>query len=124
MYSNKGFTEEDEPNFDAAFYCKTKIMLESLLANYPNVLYLRVRLPIASDFYRGSLFVKLTKYKKVVNIPNSITVLDDLAPLIPQMAIRSLKGIYNFVNPGTISHNELLELYKKMDRSFICVYKF
>lgn len=119
MYSGKGFTEDDKPNFDGAFYCKTKIMLESMLSSYPHVLYLRVRLPVASDFYRGNLIVKLTKYQKVVNIPNSITILDDLVPLIPQMALRGLTGIYNFVNPGVISHNELLDLYKEhVDHNF------
>jgi len=29
------------------------------------------------------------------------------------MAERSLVGIYNFCNPGAISHNEVLDLYKK-----------
>jgi 3,5-epimerase/4-reductase len=29
------------------------------------------------------------------------------------MAEANLVGIYNFTNPGAISHNEVLELYKK-----------
>lgn len=113
QHSGIGFKEEEEPNFEAAFYCKTKIMLEKMFAVYPNVLNLRVRLPVASDFYRGNLIIKLTKYQKVVNIPNSITVLDDMVPLIPQMALKGLTGVYNFVNPGVIHHNELLDLYKE-----------
>lgn len=120
IYSGKGFTEEDTPNFEDAFYTKTKIMLEKLLMYYSNVLNLRVRLPIASDYHRRNLFVKLTKYEKVVNMPNSITVLDDLVPLIPEMALRGLTGIYNFVNPGIISHNEILDLYALyLDPTFI-----
>jgi 3,5-epimerase/4-reductase len=32
---------------------------------------------------------------------------------------RKLEGIYNFCNPGAISHNEILEMYKKyIDPSF------
>lgn len=119
MFSGKGFTEEDEPNFENAFYSKTKIMVEKILLHYPNVLHLRVRLPIAADFYRYNLIIKLTKYKKVVNIPNSVTILDDLIPIAIQMALRKLTGVYNFTNPGVISHNEILELYKEyLDPSF------
>eukprot|EP01042_Synura_sphagnicola_P000075 gene75-75_t len=29
------------------------------------------------------------------------------------MAEKKLTGIYNFCNPGAISHNEILDLYKK-----------
>lgn len=42
-----------------------------------------------------------------------MTVLDELVPLAIQGAIRKLTGIYNFTNPGVISHNEVLELYKE-----------
>lgn len=119
MYSGIGFSETDIPNFQDAFYTKMKIILENYLQIYKNVLNLRFRLPIASDYHQRNLFVKLTRYQKVVNIPNSITVLDDLIPLIPQMSLRGLTGIYNFVNPGVITHNEILELYKKyLDPTF------
>ncbi len=119
MGSGKGFTEEDEPNFEGSFYSKSKAMLEKMLRFYPNVLYLRLRLPLAFDFHKRNLIAKLTMYQKVVNIPNSITVLDELLPLVPQMALRGRTGVYNFVNPGVISHNELLDLYKEyVDPSF------
>lgn len=119
MGSGKGFTEEDEPNFEGSFYSKSKAMLEKFLRVYPNVLYLRLRLPLAFDFHKRNLIAKLTSYQKVVNIPNSITVLDELLPFVPQMALRGCTGVYNFVNPGVISHNELLDLYKEyVDPSF------
>ena len=47
------------------------------------------------------------RYDKVVNIPNSMTVLTDLLPISLVMANRNLTGIYNFCNPGAISHNEV-----------------
>ena len=112
--SGIGFIESETPNFEDAMYCKTKIMLEKLLSYYPNSLYLRVRLPLSFDAHPRNLLYKLTKYKKVVNIPNSITVLDTMLPLIPQMCFKQCKGVYNFTNPGTISHNELLNAYKEI----------
>ena len=45
-------------------------------------------------------------------MPNSVTILEDLLPIAIDMAMKGRKGTYNFVNPGTISHNEILDLYK------------
>lgn len=113
MGSGIGFKEEDEPNFDGSFYSKTKIMLDKLLQNYPNVLNLRLRMPISDDLHPRSFITKIKGYKKVINIPNSMTILHDLLPVAIKMAQRKLTGVYNFVNPGVISHNEILDLYKK-----------
>jgi dTDP-4-dehydrorhamnose reductase len=110
--SGKGFTEEEEPNFSGSFYSKTKIFLDKLFDSYPNVLNLRLRMPISSDFHSKNFISKITKYQKIINIPNSMSILDDLLPIAIQMTLKELKGKYNFVNPGTISHNELLDLYK------------
>ena len=41
-----------------------------------------------------------------------MTVLDELVPYAIDGALRKLTGIYNFTNPGAISHNEVLQLYK------------
>lgn len=120
MGSGVGFAEEEKPNFRGSFYSHTKCMLDDLLMSYPNVLNLRLRMPISDDFYPRSFAIKITHYQKVVNIPNSMSVLSDLLPLISEMAERKLIGNYNFVNPGAISHNEILDLYKKyIDPEFV-----
>lgn len=112
MFSGKGFTEEELPNFDGSFYSRTKIMLEAVLKEYPNVLNLRVKMPISHELNKG--FVgKIITFEKVVNIPNSMTMLDDLLPIAIDMSIKKITGIYNFVNPGTLSHNEVLDLYRQ-----------
>ena len=113
MYSGIGFTEEDAPNFDGSFYSATKIMLDALLLTYPNVLNLRLRMPISDDLHHRNFITKIKRYEKIINIPNSMSVLYDLLPLIPKMAEKKLSGNYNFVNPGTLSHNEVLDLYKQ-----------
>lgn len=111
--SGIGFAEDEKPNFTGSFYSKTKVLAEELILSYPNVLNLRVRLPVAQDFSQNSFIGKIINYKKLVNIPNSMSVLEDLLPLIPEMLERKLTGNYNFVNPGTISHHEVIELYKQ-----------
>lgn len=105
-----------------------------LLRCYPNVLVLRVRMPISDDLAPRNFITKITKYAKVVNIPNSMTVrsfattsvvphppqvLHDLLPVSLDMTKKERKGVYNFTNPGTLSHNEILALYKQyIDPSF------
>ncbi|KAI7994902.1 Bifunctional dTDP-4-dehydrorhamnose 3,5-epimerase/dTDP-4-dehydrorhamnose reductase [Camellia lanceoleosa] len=111
--SGIGFKEEDEPNFVGSFYSKTKAMAEHLLKSYENVCILRVRMPIFSDLSHPRNFIKkITQYENVVNIPNSMTNLDELLPISIEMAKRNLTGVWNFTNPGVMSHNEVLEMYR------------
>jgi len=109
----KMFTEEDSANFHGSFYSHTKAMCEDLLKNYTTTCTLRVRMPISDDLSSRNFITKIVKYDRVVDIPNSMTVLTDLLPISLIMAERNLTGIYNFCNPGAISHNEVLDLYKK-----------
>lgn len=111
--SGIGFKEEDTPNFMGSYYSKTKAMVEDLLKNFENVCTLRVRMPISSDLSNPRNFItKISRYDKVVNIPNSMTILDELLPISIEMAKRNLTGIWNFTNPGVVSHNEILEMYR------------
>ncbi|CAN4076487.1 unnamed protein product [Withania somnifera] len=111
--SGIGFKEEEKPNFTGSFYSKTKAMVEELLREYENVCTLRVRMPISSDLSNPRNFItKITHYDKVVNIPNSMTVLDELLPISIEIAKRKCRGIWNFTNPGVVSHNEILEMYR------------
>jgi len=111
--SGIGFTEEETPNFTGSFYSKSKSLVEPLLAVFGTLLILRVRMPISDDLNPRNFITKIIKYEKVVNVPNSMTVLTDLLPVSIIMSQRRLTGIYNFCNPGVISHNEILDLYKQ-----------
>jgi len=111
--SGIGFTEEDTPNFDGSFYSKTKGYMEPLLKCYPNCLILRVRMPVSDDLFHRNFVTKIAKYERIVNIPNSMTILHEMLPASLAMAKKGLTGVYNFTNPGVISHNEVMELYKK-----------
>jgi dTDP-4-dehydrorhamnose reductase len=111
--SGIGFMEEDEPNFDGSFYSETKGYMEPMLKQYPNCLILRVRMPISDDLIHRSFVTKIVKYERVVNIPNSMTILTEMLPASFAMAKKGLTGVYNFTNPGVISHNQVLDLYKK-----------
>lgn len=113
MYSGKGFTEDDTPNFTGSFYSKCKVRLEEFITEYPQVLHLRLRMPVADTLTERAFIGKIIKYKKLINIPNSMAIIDDILPAIITLTVRKKTGIYNLVNPGTISHDEIMQLYKQ-----------
>ncbi len=108
-----GFTELDVPNFYGSFYSRTKIIAETFLKHYNNVLTLRLRMPISEDLHPKSLISKLISYPKVIDVPNSLSFLPELLPIAIDMTKKQRKGLYNFVNPGTMSHNQILQLYQR-----------
>ena len=113
----KPFTEKDDPNFLGSFYSETKSYMEMMLRHFPNVLQCRLRMPIDADLDNPRNFIKkIANYAKVVNIPNSMTVLEEFVPMAIDGALRGLTGSYNWTNPGAISHNEVLELYRDHTR--------
>ena len=119
--SGVGFAETDVPNFDGSFYSRTKAIVEKIITDtgYNNVLQLRLRMPISDDLHPRSLVTKITKYEKVVNIPNSMTVLTDMLPVAVGLATANVVGVHNFTNPGAVSHNEVLAMYRDhVDPSF------
>jgi len=86
------------------------------MKTYPNTLILRLRMPVSDDLHSRSFVTKITKYEHVVDIPNSNTILHDLLPAAILLAEHNETGVYNFTNPGAISHNEVLTLFKQYVR--------
>jgi 3,5-epimerase/4-reductase len=90
------------------------------MKNYSsNVLSLRIRMPISSQWNDRNFITKIVKYDRVCSIPNSMTVLDDFFPIFLDLMKRKKTGTYNCTNPGLISHNEILLSYRNIiDPSF------
>lgn len=114
LNSEVGFKEEEEPNFKGSFYSRSKVLLEKLVLEYPHVLNLRVKMPISLDMNPRGFISKILNYKKVINIPNSLCYIDELFPLVIRLALQRITGNFNLVNPGVLSHNEILDLYKEI----------
>jgi len=76
-------------------------------------------MPISSDENDRNFITKIKKYDKICSKYNSMTVLDEMLPISLEMMINEESGCFNFTNPGSISHNEILELYKNIvDNNF------
>lgn len=111
--NEKQFTEDDKPNFFGSNYSIVKGFTDMLMKN-TNALILRIRMPISSDKSIRNFITKITTYEKICSIPNSMTILDEFLPLSVEMMKNKETGCFNFTNPGTISHNEILEMYKEI----------
>jgi len=110
----KVFTENDKPNFFGSGYSTVKGYTDQVLRRFNNTLQLRIRMPISKLESGRNLIDKLVAYKNICSIPNSMTVLDDMWPIIDEMIEVSETGVYNLTNPGTIDHNEILTLYRNI----------
>ena len=106
-----GFTEMDTPNFFGSSYSTVKGYTDRLMHLFPNVLNVRIRMPITSNFSSRNFITKILNYKKICSIKNSMTVLPELIPILIDMVQNSITGTINLTNPGLISHNEILEMY-------------
>ncbi|MFH1441019.1 MAG: sugar nucleotide-binding protein [Candidatus Omnitrophota bacterium] len=120
-YSQQPITEDKIPDFFGLFYSRSKIYseraLETLSSKYP-VLILRIRIPLDSRPHPKNILDKLIKYKKVIDIPNSLTYIPDFIEAIKHFLDSDCRGIYNVVNKGALRYPELMEVYKKYKPEF------
>ena len=108
------FTEESRPNFFGSGYSTIKGFTDRLMHFFSDsVLNLRIRMPIVGFHLPRNFITKITTYEKICSIPNSMTVLEDMIPIMIQLATQQTTGTVNLTNPGTISHNDILERYKQ-----------
>jgi 3,5-epimerase/4-reductase len=109
-----GFTEDSLPNFFGSSYSIVKGFTDRLMHLYSdNVLNVRIRMPITNNTNSRNFITKITTYKKVCSVPNSMSVLPELLPIMIDMIDKKITGTINLCNPGLITHNEILEMYKE-----------
>jgi 3,5-epimerase/4-reductase len=109
-----GFNENDKPNFYGSSYSIVKGYTDRIMHLYNNVLNLRIRMPITNINNPRNFITKIITYDKICSIPNSMTVLPNLIPVMIELMLQLRTGTINFANHGLISHNEILELYKEL----------
>ena len=111
--SGKKYSEEDAPNFFGSSYSIVKGYTDRLQHMYSkNTLNLRIRMPIINYDHDRNFITKITNYDYVCSVPNSMTVLHDMYPIMLDMIKKNITGTFNMCNKGAITHNEILELYK------------
>lgn len=110
-----GFTEEALPNFFGSSYSVMKGYTDQLMHFFDdNVLNLRIRMPITGEQNPRNFITKITTYDKICSIPNSMTVLPELLPIVLDLMAKNYTGTLNLTNPGLISHNEILGMFREI----------
>jgi len=109
------FDEYAKPNFFGSSYSIVKGFTDQLMTLYKDtVLNVRIRMPITATANPRDFITKIVCYEKICSMPNSMSVLDELLPIMVDMAISKKVGTINLTNPGTISHEEILCMYKEL----------
>jgi len=111
---SKGFTEHSTPNFFGSSYSIVKGFTDQMMKWYPNTLNVRIRMPITAEPNPRDFITKIVGYEKICSTPNSMTVLDELLPLLVDMIYSKRTGTIQLTNPGVISHEEILEMYQEI----------
>jgi nucleoside-diphosphate-sugar epimerase len=112
--NRKGFREEEEPNFVGSSYSAVKRVTDKIMGQFPHVLNARIRMPISDNEHPRDFITKISNYKKITSIPNSMTVLSDILPILLAILYEGKQlGTLNAVNPGVLEHTTILSMVEK-----------
>lgn len=116
IFDNVGYDKpvsEQDLASPPSFYSWTKYWADEVLKNFP-VLILRLRMPCDKEPNPRNLITKLANYPKIIDVQNSITVVDDFLYALRKLMGKKCIGIYNVTNPGAIRHEEIMAMYQEI----------
>jgi 3,5-epimerase/4-reductase len=108
-----GWREDDFAN-PTSFYSRTKYAADLVLSRLPNVAIARLRMPIDGAPGPRNLITKLAGYAQVVDVENSVTIVQDLVAVVKALVDRRATGVFHVANPGPVRHSRLMALYREL----------
>jgi len=117
---DKPIEESKKPDYYKLYYSRSKIYAERILGNDDGneALVLRIRIPLDDEPTSKNILSKLIRYKKIINVPNSVTYIPDFLEATEYLIDIDAKGIYNVLNEGGLYYKDLLDEYKKYHPEF------
>lgn len=116
-----GVWREDDYANPVAVYTRSKYAADLVLTTLPNIGIARLRMPIDDHPCPPNLIDKLVRYHKVVDVINSVTVVEDLIMACRKLLEKKAEGVFHTVNPGAIRHREIIGMYTELvDPDFTC----
>jgi len=112
-HADKAWREDDFGN-PRPVYSRTKWATDLVLSTLPNVAIARIRMPIDWKPSPGNLINKLAGYSKVIDVENSVTIVEDMIDVFHQLLEKKAAGIFHVTNPGTMRHREFIGLYEEL----------
>lgn len=113
-HEDKEWREEDMGNPTEVTYSRTKWAADLVLSTLPNVGVARIRMPIDWIPSQFNMIDKLATYAKVIDVENSVTIVDDMIDIFYQLLEKKAEGIFHVTNPGRLKHKEIVALYEEM----------
>ena len=110
--TDAGWKEVDFAN-PQSYYSKSKYACDLMLGQMNHVTTLRIRMPISTKDNQRNLINKLRGYKQVIDIPNSMTFMDDLVRCVDWAATKGQVGIFHVTNPQPITAARIMREYQK-----------
>jgi len=118
-----GFAEGDEPNFcfahnNCSFYSGTKALAEEVMAGFPDFYVWRLRIPFDEFDGNRNYLSKVQRYAKVYQNWNSVSHRRDFVAACLDTWLQKVPGgVYNVVNPGYVSTQEVVEKIREKLKS-------
>lgn len=110
-----GWKETDFAN-PKSYYSKTKYACDLILGEMRNVTTLRLRMPMTSRSEPRNFINKIIKYQKIIDIPNSMTMVDDLVRCVGWVIQNQKFGLYHVTNPDPITAAQVMREWQKYKR--------
>lgn len=107
-----GWKEDDFAN-PKSYYSKTKYACDLALGAISHVTTLRIRMPISSKNNSRNFINKIRGYNQVIDIPNSVTFMDDLVRCVDWASTTKQPGIFHVTNPTPLSAADVMREYQK-----------
>ena len=118
---DKPIKEESKNYFFDLFYSRSKmysdVALEALSRKY-NILITRIRIPLLDKPHPKNIIDKLIRYKKIIDVPNSVTYIPDFIQAVKYLIKIDAQGIYNVVNKGGLRYPRLMRIYQRYAPEF------
>ena len=111
-HEDKKWRENDFGN-PLTVYSRAKWAADLVLSTLPNVGIGRIRMPIDYIPSPNNMIGKLVSFPKVIDVENSVTIIDDMINVFYQLMEKRAEGIFHVTNPGILKHREIIELYKE-----------
>jgi len=106
------------PTFFGSSYSTVKGFVDTWMRSVSkSTLNVRIRMPITSNLEDPKSFLYKLLADTTTQIHstlNSMTVLDDCLPMLISSIRERQKGTLHLVNPGPMTHNEILKLYQQL----------
>lgn len=112
-HEDKKWREDDFGN-PVPVYSRAKWAADLVLSTLPNIGIARIRMPIDWIPSSNNMIDKLASFPKVIDVENSVTIVDDMVDVFHALLEKKAAGIFHVTNPGTLKHREIVALYEEL----------